>query len=67
MMAHPAKVNCRSGFSGVGEMYNLIETLCSTETSWSSANDENIDVTAREISVRFVPVGVDFAPVGCRE
>lgn len=45
----------------------MIETLCSTETSWSSANDENIDVTAREISVRFVPVGVDFAPVGCRE
>lgn len=54
MKDHPVRVNCRSGISGVGVMYNLIETLCSTETCWSSANDKNIDIAIKDVSKKLL-------------
>lgn len=34
--------------SRCGLSYDLVETLCSTETSWSCTDDENVDVAVIE-------------------
>ena len=35
------------------QSYNLIEAFRSTETCWSSANDEDVDITAIPLSTKF--------------
>ena len=44
-------VNLETLASGEKPSNNLIQTFCSTKTSWSSANDKNVNIAITVVSV----------------
>lgn len=47
-----------------GQSHDLIQTLCSTQTCWTSTNDENVNVTAKRLSAG---IGIGGAKTWVRE